>query len=147
MRPYWLRAASAHAGQGSSICSVKFGRVFVKDVSGRRDYICVRGLFKGWTKTMTVMTSVWRHDGGGGTKRRSDANRYGDMVSPRMHSTRVAATTNNCFNTRLAKGMWCACLSGRWLDSPLIKRRRDDYLQVYSNGDIYMFGNIGVLGQ
>jgi hypothetical protein len=34
-----------------------------------------------------------------------------------------------------------------WFDSLLKGRRRDDYLQIYSNGDIYMFGNIGKMGQ
>jgi hypothetical protein len=82
LKPYWLRAEKSHAGVGEDGARdfIRFGRILIKDVSGRRDYV----YFKPYSLDAEQMnTMVWRNDGAGGTKRRSDANRYGDMVSRR----------------------------------------------------------------
>ncbi|KAF2798617.1 carbohydrate esterase family 3 protein, partial [Melanomma pulvis-pyrius CBS 109.77] len=107
MRPYWLVSESAHVGQSDTGIrdNIKFGRVVVKDVSGRLDYVYLEPRIR--DKDIEYTVQVWQNNGSGGSKRRSDANRFGDMTG----------------------------------------EGRDDYLQIYSNGEVYMFGNVGTLGQ
>jgi hypothetical protein len=81
--PNWLHAESFHGGMGVSGVrdQIHFARIFG---SGRRDYVwIVLRALQGDTSNGDTEFSFrfWRNDGQGGTQRKSDWDKYGDLVS------------------------------------------------------------------
>jgi hypothetical protein len=83
--PNWLHAKSSHPGMGVEGVrnQVHFARMFTKDGSGRRDYVWIEILpMVGDTSRggLQYIFHAWRNDGSGGTQRKSDWDRYGDLT-------------------------------------------------------------------
>jgi hypothetical protein len=81
--PHWLHAERAHGGMGVPGVrnQIKFARI-LHNGKGKRDYVYIKKVDdeeqRGFHK---YIFEVWANDSEGGTERKSDGNRYGDMVS------------------------------------------------------------------
>jgi hypothetical protein len=84
--PNWLHAKSSHPGMGVEGVRdrIHFARIFTKDGSGRRDYVWIEPKSNSGSDASMGDTQfifhVWRNDGSGGTQRKSDWDRYGDLT-------------------------------------------------------------------